>query len=396
MPDEREPISVVPSRKIRARETAVRKPGAATIRIIKGEIARMVGEAESALIAVADIAPTLVRAGRLVQPIVDELPASHGRTTEVALLRPLTAANLIYLLNKHAGRSKKWPSVDPPSAVATQLLGKGRWRFPKVAGVITTPTPRPDGTILDQPDCDPATQVWYRPDSRLMLLRLGANPTRGQAEQEAPLLMALLTGFQWQARNYSRDKRFGQSRQFFVLCEAAGMVPQIVKALDGLPVSVQSAGGTDSVTAKYDLARQCARMDTTVFHVGDLDPTGLVIFHQIALDVPAMAADLCRQGGNPIPDYACRRIAVLEEHVAEFGLLTGTVKAGDQSRRWYPGIGGDRSLTCEAEALPPDVLARLVREAVEAEVDMKALQRIVDLEEIERAQAIAAMAEVRF
>ena len=49
-----------------------------------------------------------------------------------------------------------------------------------------------------------------------------------------------------------------------------------------------------------------------------------------------------------------------------------------------------------AEALPPDLLARLVREAVEAEVDMKALQRIVDLEEIERAQAIAAMAEVHF
>ena len=50
MADEREPISVVPSRKIRARETAVRKLGAATIRIIKGEIARMVDEAESALI----------------------------------------------------------------------------------------------------------------------------------------------------------------------------------------------------------------------------------------------------------------------------------------------------------------------------------------------------------
>ena len=175
-----------------------------------------------------------------------------------------------------------------------------------------------------------------------------------------------------------------------------GNGPQIVKALDGLPVTVQSAGGTDSVTAKYDLACQCVRTDTTVFHVGDLDPTGLVIFHQIALDVRAMAADLCRQSGDPIPEYTCRRVAVLEKHVAEFGLLTGKVKKGDKSRRWYPGIGGDRTLTCEAEALPPDVLARLVREAVEAEVDMKALQRIVDLEEIERARAIAAMAEVRF
>ena len=200
----------------------------------------------------------------------------------------------------------------------------------------------------------------------------------------------------WQAKNYNRDKRFGQARQIFVLCEAAGMVPQIVTALDGLPVTVKSAGGADSVTAKYDLARQCVRMDTTVFHVGDIDPTGLVIFHQIALDVRAMAADLCRQAGDPIPEYTCVRIAVLEEHIAEFGLLTGKVKEGDKSRRWYPGIGGDQSLTCEVEALPPDVLARLVRKTVEAEVDMKALQRIVEVEEIERARAIAAMAGVQF
>src|SRR4029077_9688996 len=61
-----------------------------TIRIVKGEIARMVDEAESALLAVADSAPIMVRAGMLVQPIIDKLPASHGRMTEVALLRPLT------------------------------------------------------------------------------------------------------------------------------------------------------------------------------------------------------------------------------------------------------------------------------------------------------------------
>src|SRR4029077_4759938 len=99
----------------------------ATIRIVKGEIARMVDEAESALIAVADTAPIMVRAGRLVQPIIDLLPAAHGRMTEVVLLRSLTAANIIYLLNKHAavferydGRVKKWLAVDPPAAIATQ------------------------------------------------------------------------------------------------------------------------------------------------------------------------------------------------------------------------------------------------------------------------------------
>jgi hypothetical protein len=172
------------------------------IRIVKGEIARVVDEAEAALIAVTHTAPIMVRAGMLVQPIVDLLPASHGRMTEVALLRPLTAANLIYLLNKHAAtfkqfdrRSNKWLTVDPPAAVATQLLEKGRWQFPKVAGVITAPTLRPDGSLLNQPGYDPATQLWYRPDSQLVLPQLPEVPTYEQAQQALALLTDLLTNF---------------------------------------------------------------------------------------------------------------------------------------------------------------------------------------------------------
>jgi putative DNA primase/helicase len=179
-------------------------PGAsmATIHIIKGGIARMVDEAESALLAVAFAAPIMARAGMLVQPIVDRLPASHGRTTEVVLLRPLTPANIIYLLNKHAaifqqydGRSQQWRVVDPPPAVATQLLEKGRWQFPKVAGVITAPTLRPDGTVLDQVGYDSATQLWYRPDSQLVIPEIAENPTREQAEAALKLLDNLLVNF---------------------------------------------------------------------------------------------------------------------------------------------------------------------------------------------------------
>jgi putative DNA primase/helicase len=172
------------------------------IRIVKGEIARITDEAEAALLAAASAAPIMVRAGMLVQPIVDRLPATHGRMTEVTLLKPLTSANVIYLLNKHAAafehfdaRSKKWLPADPPSVVATQLLEKGRWPFPKVAGVITAPTLRPDGTILDQPGYDAATQFWHAPDSQLAMPALAERPTRAQAEKALALLDALLDGF---------------------------------------------------------------------------------------------------------------------------------------------------------------------------------------------------------
>jgi putative DNA primase/helicase len=190
-------------REIREREAAKHgEPGAATIRISKGEIARIVDEAETALIAVADIAPIMVRAGMLVQPIIDQLPASHERMTDVTLLKPLTNANIIYLLNKYAatfekydGRSKKWLAIDPPSPVATQLLQRGQWRFPKVAGVITAPTLRPDGTILDQPGYDPATQLWYAPDGALTMPPRKKNPSREDAQQALALFDDLHSGF---------------------------------------------------------------------------------------------------------------------------------------------------------------------------------------------------------
>jgi putative DNA primase/helicase len=176
--------------------------GTFTIRIVKGEIARMTDEAEAALIKAAHLAPIMVRAGMLVQPVVERLPASHGRQTDVTLLRSLTTANIIYLLNKHAavferydGRSKAWLAADPPPAVATQLLEKGKWQFPKVSGVVTTPTLRPDGTILDRPGYDPATQLWYAPDRRLAVPPLIESPTREQAIEALRLLEELLVNF---------------------------------------------------------------------------------------------------------------------------------------------------------------------------------------------------------
>ena len=62
----------------------------ATIHIVKGEIARIADDAETALIKAANVAPIMVRAGMLVRPIIDKLPASHDRTTEVTLLKPLS------------------------------------------------------------------------------------------------------------------------------------------------------------------------------------------------------------------------------------------------------------------------------------------------------------------
>lgn len=198
------------------------------------------------------------------------------------------------------------------------------------------------------------------------------------------------------ASNFILDKSIGQPTQIFVLCEASGMVPQIVRACVGYPVTVRSSGGMDSVTAKYDLARLCLGQHSVVLHVGDYDPTGLSVYHQLVFDIAAMLDDLRRAEGLPFHDYACQRVGVLTEHVEQYGLVTGKVKDGDRGKTWFPGIAGDATATCEAEALPPDVLAELVRGAVANFVHLGNLTSVMDAERDLRDQAVRAVAALKF
>jgi putative DNA primase/helicase len=133
------------------------------IQIRAGELHLIATEAESALLGAG--APLYVRGG-LVRPIVDDVPAAHGRRTKVARLAPAEASMLVDHLSrvasfeKYSERKKGWVNADPPLNVASILLSRdGEWRFRQLAGVITTPTLRPDGSILSAPGYDEATKL---------------------------------------------------------------------------------------------------------------------------------------------------------------------------------------------------------------------------------------------
>jgi hypothetical protein len=79
-----------------------------------------------------------------------------------------------------------------------------------------------------------------------------------------------------------------------VMCEAAGMVPQLARTVDWCGISVISSGGFESVTEKHAFAVELANEDrpTEVLHIGDHDPSGAHLFLAVAEDVQAFAADL--------------------------------------------------------------------------------------------------------
>ena len=155
----------------------------------------------------------------------------------------------------------------------------------------------------------------------------------------------------------------GQPQWIEVWCEAAGMAPQLARAVGDYGVTVYSSGGFDSLTIKYDAAERIAGRDvpTVVVHVGDFDPSGLALFQAAAQDVEAFVERLGIEG------VRFKRAAVTPEQIERHRLSTAPAKATDRRSAWNGADG-----TVQAEALPPDVLATEVRRAVESELDMDA------------------------
>lgn len=177
------------------------------------------------------------------------------------------------------------------------------------------------------------------------------------------------------AERFRLDRQLGQPVRLVLLCEAAGMAPMLADAAEPYSVPVLGSGGFDSVTMKRSLADRLARHPRAiVLHVGDHDPSGTHLFASLAEDVAAIMRGL----GHQPADF--HRLAVTPEQVAAFNLPTAPPKPTD--RRSFTGE------TVQAEAIPPDALARLVVEAIEARQDATIRAALLDREAEERARLV--------
>jgi hypothetical protein len=174
------------------------------IKVKAGRLSVLATKAEAVLIT--SNVPVYQRADVLVRPIIEAVDASRGRRTKVATLRGLDSVYMRDLLGRYAvwvkdekqetdeGKKKAHVPVDPPTAVANTILARvGEWSFPSIAGVIATPTMRPDGSLLIAQGFDEAT--------RLLLVEpptmpaIPDQPTKADAEAALQLIEALLVEF---------------------------------------------------------------------------------------------------------------------------------------------------------------------------------------------------------
>ncbi|GBQ90320.1 hypothetical protein AA13595_2861 [Gluconacetobacter johannae DSM 13595] len=181
---------------------ARRAAGLEPIAVRGGEIDLVATQGERALMAAN--APVYQRGTILARPGRREVAAADGRMTHAACLVEIGVPALTDLLcqavewRKFDRRSQAWKPVDPPPAVAQVILSRaGAWSFPAIAGVITTPTLRPDGSVLMAPGYDAATRL-YHIDDPLLDLHL-PEPTRAAAERALAGLRGLLAEFPFAA-----------------------------------------------------------------------------------------------------------------------------------------------------------------------------------------------------
>lgn len=174
--------------------------GLPSIQIIEGQLDRLASRGEQAMIEAG--LPVFQRGRELVRPVQQEVPASKGRMTISAGMSKITTPGMIDLLCQSAhwvrydGRKKKEVATDPTERIANIILSRvGLWEVPVVAGVITTPTMRPDGTVLHQAGYDPVTRLYQIRDPTLRPSYIPNEPTQLDANRAIETLNGLLDEF---------------------------------------------------------------------------------------------------------------------------------------------------------------------------------------------------------
>ncbi len=170
-----------------------------TIRIIPGEVERIVDEAEAALIKAAR--GLYQRSDAIVIVALSPAKAAHGREisalriverTDHALIEDLAVSAQFERFSK---REKAFVACDPPMWIVPTLRGRaGRLRFPILSGVVNAPTLRADGTILHAPGYDDATGLVFDPRG-VVFPDIPDRPTRAEAEEAFARLLDLLSTF---------------------------------------------------------------------------------------------------------------------------------------------------------------------------------------------------------
>ncbi|HXZ14788.1 MAG TPA: hypothetical protein VEH77_02225, partial [Roseiarcus sp.] len=168
------------------------------LRLVRGDIERIVDESERALIA-ADRG-LYQRDGLIVNVVAAPVIAAGGHEItaqrigecgDYALLEHLACAAHF---TKYDKRERSDVAADPPVWIVKTMRERKEKRFPILTGVISAPTMRRDGSIIDRPGYDLATGLLFDAQG-VEFPSIPDRPTREEARAALALLENLIATF---------------------------------------------------------------------------------------------------------------------------------------------------------------------------------------------------------
>jgi putative DNA primase/helicase len=135
----------------------------------------------------------------LVRPVKLKVPAAKQRTTTIAVLAnieaPYLKSSVTRTIDFHKwGKGGKRERCGASTELANAILHRfGEWQFPAISGVITSPTLRPDGSVLAKEGFDKETGLLVMGPLPSMSA-IPEKPTRRHAEEAIAVLDRELLG----------------------------------------------------------------------------------------------------------------------------------------------------------------------------------------------------------
>jgi len=163
---------------------------------ITAELADVVDQAERVL----QDTGIYQRAGQLVRVIaLPERVALIERATGTAWISPHDSISILDSLSRSAtwvtwdARRNRLSATRPPRWIAETMLSRGTWTYPALRGIVTAPTIKASGEVLDKPGYDQETGIMLLHSGRWP--RIPDHPTRDHAEEALKALAEVIHDF---------------------------------------------------------------------------------------------------------------------------------------------------------------------------------------------------------
>ncbi|MFG0333747.1 MAG: DUF3854 domain-containing protein, partial [Maioricimonas sp. JB049] len=137
------------------------------------------------------------RGGRLVQ-IVETENGPAIRDLPESILREMLSEQVYFWAEKITKNGVINVQVGPPRFTVEAIRNRGEWSgIRHLAGVVTSPVLRADGTIVDQPGYDPESRLFFKPSGPVP--EIPANPSKDDAIDAAAELDLVVSDFPFQS-----------------------------------------------------------------------------------------------------------------------------------------------------------------------------------------------------